>query len=571
MSKPKHPTNLTQSFFQHNRLNWFFCLLIQIVMGLLNVMLSWLIQQLIDTSVGSPAALPLTTLFWLTLGLIATLIVTFSLRRRVLPNFLQKAMFQYKNQVYQSLTQKNLASFAREDSSTYLSALSNDVASIEQNYLEKSFVIVSHFFVFCTSLALMLYYNPLMTLIAIALLSLPIIVALFSGKKVAVFEKQASDRNASFIAQLKDSLSGFSVIKSFQAEKALLQQFVESNERLEKSKREKRRAEILVQLISSTAGVTAQMGVFLIGALLIRSQSVITVGMLMALVDLTGMLMRSIRELPDLLAKRKAAAGLIQKMENILAENVDDEGVEIDTQLQEGLTVRDLHYAYDEGEEVLKGVDLEISAGECVALVGASGSGKSTLFQLLMGADRNYAGEILYDQQELRAISTHSLYDLLTLIQQNVFIFNASIRDNITLYRDFPTSEVNQAIQAAGLEQLIESKGQDYLCGENGVHLSGGERQRIAIARSLLHKNSILLVDEATSSLDAETSAKITRSIINLHGLTRMVITHRLDAPLLREYDRILVLKNGQIAEEGSFDQLMAEKDYFYSLYTVAQ
>lgn len=417
----------------------------------------------------------------------------------------------------------------------------------------------------------MLYYNPLMTLITIGLLSLPILAALLSGKKVALFEKEASDRNASFIAQLKDSLSGFSVIKAFQAEEALFEQFVDSNQRLEGAKREKRRAEAWVQLISATAGISAQMGVFLIGAFIIHSQATLTAGMLMAFVNLTGILMQSIQELPDLWAKRKAAAGLVQKMENILAENVDDEGVAVDKLLQEDLTIRDLHYAYDAGKEVLKGVDLTIPAGGCVALVGASGSGKSTLFQLLMGADRNYTGEILYDKQELRDISTHSLYDLLTLIQQNVFIFNASIWDNITLYRNFPADEVKQAIQAAGLEQLIASKGQNYLCGENGVHLSGGERQRIAIARSLLHKNSILLVDEATSSLDAETSAKITRSILDLQGLTRLVITHRLEASLLREYDRILVLKNGTIAEDGNFDQLMARKDYFYSLYTVAQ
>ncbi len=571
MKKTSHKTTLAASFFQHNHFDWSLCLTCEIVMGLLNVLLSWLIQQLMDAAVGSTAALPLPTLFWLTLGLIALVIVTFSLRRRVLPNFLQRAMLQYKNQVYQELTQKNLASFAREDSSTYLSALSNDVASIELNYLEKSFVIVSHLIVFCTSLGLMLYYNPLMTLITIGLLSLPILAALLSGKKVALFEKEASDRNASFIAQLKDSLSGFSVIKAFQAEEALFEQFVDSNQRLEGAKREKRRAEAWVQLISATAGISAQMGVFLIGAFIIHSQATLTAGMLMAFVNLTGILMRSIQELPDLWAKRKAAAGLVQKMENILAENVDDEGVAVDKLLQEDLTIRDLHYAYDAGKEVLKGVDLTIPAGECVALVGASGSGKSTLFQLLMGADRNYTGEILYDKQELRDISTHSLYDLLTLIQQNVFIFNASIWDNITLYRNFPADEVKQAIQAAGLEQLIASKGQNYLCGENGVHLSGGERQRIAIARSLLHKNSILLVDEATSSLDAETSAKITRSILDLQGLTRLVITHRLEASLLREYDRILVLKNGTIAEDGNFDQLMARKDYFYSLYTVAQ
>lgn len=574
MKKMQKKNKLSASLFQHNKLNWTLCLCCEVIMGLLNVLLSWLIQQLMDAAVGSPTALPLPLLSWLTLGLVALVVITLSLRRHVLPNFLQRAMIQYKNRVYQDLTQKNLASFAREDTSLYLSALSNDVASIEQNYLERSFVLVSHALVFCTSLALMLYYNPLMTLTAIGLLSLPILAALLSGSKVAQWEKASSDQNAAFIAQLKDSLSGFSVIKAFQAEEALFQQFAESNQELEGTKRAKRRAEAWVQMISITAGISAQMGVFLIGALIIHSQSALTVGMLMAFVNLTGILMRSIQELPDLWAKRQAAAGLMHKMENILKENVEDEGQVVDKVLQDSLDIRQLHYAYDQGDEkdeVLRGLDLKVAAGECVALVGASGSGKSTLFQLLMGADRNYRGEIFYDQQELRSISTHSLYDLLTLIQQNVFIFNASIRDNITLYRDFPQDEVNQAIQAAGLDQLIASKGQGYLCGENGVQLSGGERQRIAIARSLLHKNSILLVDEATSALDAETSAKITRSILDLEDLTRLVITHRLEASLLSAYDRIVVLKNGRVAEEGTFDQLMARKDYFYSLYTVAQ
>ncbi|MDO5033705.1 MAG: ABC transporter ATP-binding protein [Eubacteriales bacterium] len=567
----KTKSRLTSSFFKGNRLNWLLCLFCEISEGLLGVLLSWLIQQLMDAAVGNTAALPLPLLLWLTLGLIGLVIFIFSLRRRVLPDFLQRAMLQYKNLIYQELTRKNLASFAREESSTYLSALSNDVASIEQNYLEKSFVIVSKILVFFTSLGLMLYYSPLMTLTVIVLLLLPILASLFTGNKVAAYEKLSSDRNASFLAQLKDSLEGFSVIKAFQAEQALCKQFAGSNQELEGAKRDRRRAENLVRLISSSAGISAQLGVFIIGALLIHARTDLTLGMLMAFVNLTGILMQPIQILPDLLAKRKAAAGLIRKIENILAQNIDDQGIAIDPVLEDSLRIHDLHYAYEEGAEILQGLNLDLAAGECVALVGASGSGKSTLFQLLMGADPNYRGEICFDGQELRQVRTASLYDLLTLIQQNVFIFNASIWDNLTLYRDFPRTAVEQAIQDAGLEQLIASKGEDYLCGENGVHLSGGERQRIAIARSLLHKNSILLVDEATSSLDAETSKKISQSILKLEGLTRLVITHRLEASLLRAYDRILVLKNGTITEEGSFDQLMAAKDYFYSLYTLAQ
>lgn len=125
-------------------------------------------------------------------------------------------------------------------------------------------------------------------------------------------------------------------------------------------------------------------------------------------------------------------------------------------------------------------------------------------------------------------------------------------------------------IHLAGLDDLISAKGKDYQCGENGSHLSGGEKQRIAIARSLLKKSEILLVDEATSALDNETSANVTQSILDLQGILRLVVTHRLDANSLKQYDEILVMKSGELIERGSFEELMNQKAYFYSLYTVS-
>ncbi len=562
---------LSNIFFKQNKLNWGISLITEILLGLLGILLSWLIQQMVDSAVGTAGAIPMMTLVWLNLVVMALVIGVLGMRRHFLPNFLRKAMLQYKNKVYEKLTQKNLASFTKEETSTYLSALSNDIAAIELNYLGNSFSLVSHILVFFATFALMLYYSPLMTLAAIVLMILPVAASLATGRKVAVHEKRLSDKNESFISQLKDSLTGFSVIKAFQAEKELFRQFENSNQTVENAKRDKRRAEALVLQISATAGITAQLGIFLIGAFLIISRHAVTVGMLMAFVNLMGVLTRPIQELPGLIAKRKAAFTLIRKMGGILSENVDDEGIAVDQHLKSGITIRDLSFGYEEGQKVLDGVSVHINAGESVAVVGASGSGKSTLFQLMMGADRNYEGEIRYDRNELRTINTESLYDLLTLIQQNVFIFNASILDNITLYRPFDPEEIERVVQESGLKQLIDEKGADYLCGENGVHLSGGERQRIAIARSLLRKNSILLVDEATSSLDTETASKITRSILDLTGMTRLVITHRLEPSLLRAYDRILVMKDGRIVEDGAFEQLMQDNGYFFSLYTISQ
>ena len=138
------------------------------------------------------------------------------------------------------------------------------------------------------------------------------------------------------------------------------------------------------------------------------------------------------------------------------------------------------------------------------------------------------------------------------------------------MFRDFPDEEVDSAILHAHLSELIEKRGADYLCGENGKGLSGGEKQRISIARSLLKKSSVLLADEITAALDAQTAHQVSSDILSLDGITRIVITHALDEALLRRYDGILVMKNGRIEERGTFDELMAKKGYFYALYTVA-
>ena len=272
-----------------------------------------------------------------------------------------------------------------------------------------------------------------------------------------------------------------------------------------------------------------------------------------------------------MLANRRAALALIDKLAASLSQNIREEGAPIPKKLEEGIQVRDLSFSYQEGEEVLHHVNAQFQAGKSYALVGASGSGKSTLLQLLMAGHSGYSGEILYDGRELSTVSTQSLYELVSLVEQNVFVFNSTLRDNITMFRDFPPQQVQRAEELSGLAPLIQEKGEGYLCGENGSGLSGGQRQRVSIARCLLRHTPVLLVDEATASLDKETAFRISSSILDLEGLTRVVVTHSLDEALLRRYDGILVLHHGRVAETGQFQELMDHKGLFYSLYTVAQ
>lgn len=160
---------------------------------------------------------------------------------------------------------------------------------------------------------------------------------------------------------------------------------------------------------------------------------------------------------------------------------------------------------------------------------------------------------------------------MISMIQQNVFVFQASIEDNITMFRSFPQEEIRQAISHAHLNELLADHDGSYLCGENGKGLSGGERQRISIARSLLKKSSVLLADEATAALDAKTAWQVSNDILDQEGILRIVVTHTLEEALLRRYDGILVLRDGRIEERGTFEELMEKKGYFYALYTVAQ
>ena len=166
-------------------------------------------------------------------------------------------------------------------------------------------------------------------------------------------------------------------------------------------------------------------------------------------------------------------------------------------------------------------------------MVGASGGGKSTLLRLLHIPDDNTSGQVLFDGIDIRRLAPESLNGLVSVVQQNVFVFNASILDTLTLFRVFPQEPLDEVIRRAHLEELVARRGLDALWGEGGCELSGGEKQRIASARALLKQSSILLADEATAALDAQTAHEITQDILSLTGITRVVVTHRLEASLL--------------------------------------
>ena len=562
---------LRAQFYRGNRGVFALAVFAALAGGTLNLIVTWLMQQLIDAASGAPGALPLAALAEITGGFVVLCAVLFLLKYASEPRFIARAMRQYKELAFQKLTEKSIASFRDESTAAYLSALTNDAASVEADCLAQQLAVITKTVTFFGALFMMLWYSPLLTAIAVGVTALPLAASLLTGGRLQAAEKQVSERNRDFTAALSDCLSGFAVVKTFKAEREIFQLFAESNRALEQEKFSRRRLKVLIGMIGAVTGLVAQLGVFLAGAWLALSGSGLTAGTVILFVNLMNFMIGPVSELPALLAGRRAALGLIGKLADALEKDGSAGGSRTLSRLEHSIELRDVSFGYEEGKDVLHHVSARFEAGRAYAIVGGSGSGKSTLLNLLLAENTGYRGSVLLDGTELRELSPEALYGLMSVIQQNVFVFNASIRDNVSMFREFPQEALDEAIRRAHLRELLDARGADYLCGENGKGLSGGEKQRVSIARSLLKKSSVLLVDEATAALDAQTAHQVSSDILDLTGMTRIVVTHSLEEALLRRYDGIFVLKNGTLAESGSFDELMQRKGYFYALFTVAQ
>lgn len=237
--------------------------------------------------------------------------------------------------------------------------------------------------------------------------------------------------------------------------------------------------------------------------------------------------------------------------------------------LEGNIKFENVGFAYTEGKEILKNVSFEIKANEKIAFVGKSGAGKTTIFNLITKLYNRTSGNILLDNYDIDKLDRNSLRDNMSIITQNPYIFNFSIKDNLLLAKpDASIDEIQEACKLACIDEYISGleKGYDTIVGENGIILSGGQKQRLAIARALLMKTEIILLDEATSALDNETQSEIQKAIENLKGeYTILIIAHRLSTVI--DSDRIFVVDNGQIVDTGTHEELLKNSEYYKGLY----
>ena len=420
-------------------------------------MISWLIQQIMD-SMANQNMQSVVRCAWIAASVVIAYTVSNAVYRAVYPRFLQRAMQQYRDYAFSRLTQKSLRSFSKEGTALYVSALTNDCTSIENNYLAATFTLIELLFCFLGALIMMLYYSPVMLVLAVALSFLPVAVSMTAGNRLTEQEKEISKKNERFVSIVNELLSGFPVIKSFRAEtQASTFIFIQRNRAGRGGKKNKRRTEQLISLLANDAGIIAQMGIFLAGAWLAISGKGVTAGVVIVFVQLMNYILNPISQVPLLWSNRKAAIALMEKLSDALSENVREEGREKLNGFSEKIEVKDLTYGYEPESPVLKDLDVQFDAGKSYAIVGGSGSGKSTLLNLLMGSSSNYQGEICIDGVSIKNIESESLYQLMTSVQQNVFVFNDTIRNNVTMFHEFPDKEVTLALERSACRSLSKN------------------------------------------------------------------------------------------------------------------
>lgn len=558
-----------RQFMKGNHFNFAMTVFSLVLASALNISVAFIMKTLIEAMEGRDWSGMFRGLV-ITLSAVA-LFLAFSLIQKTFKNrFMKKALTQYKQHVFERVLSKSIGDFGAASSGRLISAFSNDLSSIESNYLGGGTDLIFQLIQFAAAVGAMLFLNPIMTGSVIVVTLVPALLTMRYGSRLTRRERETSDRNEGFVDQVKDLLNGFVVVKSFKAEREVMDLFMKKNLELEDTKRRRRETNDTLNVVSTFAATLVLVVIFTLGAFFVM-KDVMTIGAVLAFVQLSNHILSPIQRIVPLKSNFTAAGQLIDKLEDVVENSASPGQRTLVGGFSDAIRFRDVSFGYEPGLNALGGVSFDFEKGKSYAIVGASGSGKSTMLKLLLGYYPNYAGSITIDGVEMREADLDSLFDIESVIQQNVFLFDESILHNITLFKDFPEEKVDAAARRAGLSSLIEQKGADYACGEGGQNLSGGEKQRVSIARCLVRETPILLMDEATAALDNQTAESVTSAILAIDGLTRIIVTHKLDERLMARYDAIIVMHNGEIAETGRFHDLMERKGYFYSLYNVSQ
>ena len=461
----------------------------------------------------------------------------------------EKMIKQYRRDIFKGIMDRRPIRYYRENTADYISALTNDMKLIEDNYIAALLNTFKLVVMFAVTLVILLILSPMVTAILILTFLLMFLLPATIGRCLEKRQDRVSAQMAAFTEKLKDILSGYEVLRSYDRIEAAKYRFQEENEEEIRVRFRAARLFALNEGLSDTLAVLSTITVIFVSAYLVLIGQ-ITMGTLLALVQLSSSFMAPVMLLMQNVPRIQSMKAVIARL-NSYAE--DDPAVKpLPLELpsfEKGIELDGASFSYDGEQTVLADITMRIDKGGKYAVMGPSGCGKTTLIKLLLGYFEDYGGSIRYDGRELRALDMDKIAGIISVIHQNVYLFNLSVRENILLFEEFDEAALAEAVEKSGVSLFIDEKegGLDHGAGENGALLSGGQRQRVALARALIRRAPFVILDEGTSALDRKTACEIESRLLEDEELTLLTITHNPDPQLMRRYDGIYRMNDGRL------------------------
>lgn len=542
-------------------------LLFSVIHSCLAVYLAKILQNVIDIAmkgnmVSFQRVLILSVLYILLLSLISFL---YSLSNKKLICVVTKELRQ---RTFYGIFQRNAKTYHDVNSADYLSATTNDIKLIEENFLNPLLLVLQYLVMFIITLKLLFEISPTIMLCLIVCIVVMILLPSALGNALQNRQEIYSNQYSKFTQKLKDYFLGYEIIKAYQMDEKIKREFALENKKFTNIWYH------VEQLLACNEGVseilaylTQFSGMFIGAYLIIKGE--ITAGTLVALIQLSATFVSPVMIILQNIPKISGITPVIKRIEEMMEYQEQSFGNKTLPSLTDKIKMKGVTFSYEENQPVLKELTLSIHKNKKYAIVGRSGCGKSTLIKLLTGYYPNYKGDIFYDGINLQELNIQKLNQLISTIHQSVYMFDENVRENICLYENYTEAEITDALNKSGVTQFIGnlSNGLFTMVGENGKNLSGGQRQRVAVARALIRKKPILILDEGTSAIDMQNAYDIEKSLLDIKDLTLITITHTMNYDILSLYDEVIYMENGKVEECDRIDELLSKKEKFYQFY----
>ncbi|WP_405292181.1 ABC transporter ATP-binding protein [Algibacter sp. Ld11] len=547
-------------------------LLLIVIRSLAGLVLPWQSKVLLDDVVPSKDVSMLYSLIGIVIAAITVQAVTSFLLTQILSVQAQYLISELRAQVQKKVLSLPISFFDNTKSGALVSRIMSDVEGV-RNLIGTGLVqLVGGSFTAIVSLVILIDLNPWMTLFVFVPLSIFGYIALRAFKYIRPIFRKRGKINAEVKGRLTETLAGVRVIKAFNAEEQENIVFEKGVDKLFQNVKKSLTATALMTSSSTFLIGVATTGIMGIGGYYMILGEM-TTGEFLFFTLVLGFMIAPIVQMSNIGSQLTEALAGLDRTEELMNMTAEEDNaartIELNT-LKGDIEFKDVSFSYEEGKDVLHNINFKAPAGSVTALVGSSGSGKSTIAGLSATFLTPKKGKVTIDNQDLSKVRLSSYRQHLGVVLQDEFLFEGSIRQNIMFPRPNATeAELQNAVKAAYVNEFTDrfDDGLETLIGERGVKLSGGQRQRLAIARAILANPKVIILDEATSSLDTESEALIQKSLSELiKDRTTIVIAHRLST--IRKADQILVIEAGHVVERGTHDELIALGGRYYDLYT---